>query len=150
MRLLRWLPLGVLLMGVAVQAQTPAAYPAELDKAKLSYAIGYKIGSQFADGKPALDLPTLQRAIQDAYARRDPSVSMQDMHQQLQRLGQQMHAEAMATFKRMAIENAKKSAAYLAQNRKQPGVVQLPSGIQYAVLKRAAARSTPRSPAGWW
>jgi FKBP-type peptidyl-prolyl cis-trans isomerase FklB len=143
MRLLRWLPLGVLLMGVAVQAQTPAAHPAELDKAKLSYAIGYKIGSQFADGKPALDLPTLQRAIQDAYARRDPSVSMQDMHQQLQRLGQQMHAEAMATFKRMAIENAKKSAAYLAQNRKQPGVVQLPSGIQYAVLKKGSGTVHP-------
>jgi len=143
MRWLRRLPFGVLLVWSVVQAQTPAAQPAGLDKAKLSYAIGYKIGSQFADGKPALDLPTLQRAIQDAYARRDPSVSMQDMHQQLQRLGQQMHAEAVATFKRMAAENAQKSARYMARNRQQPGVVQLPSGIQYAVLAKGSGTVHP-------
>jgi len=143
MRWLRWLPLGALLMGSAVQAQTPAAHPAGLDKAKLSYAIGYQIGSQFADGKPALDLPTMQRAIEDAYAKRDPSVSMQDMHQQLQRLGQQMHAEAMASFKRMAAENAQKSARYMAHNRQQPGVVQLPSGIQYSVLAKGSGTVHP-------
>ncbi|GAA0241159.1 FKBP-type peptidyl-prolyl cis-trans isomerase [Rhodanobacter caeni] len=140
---MRWLPLGALLVGAAVQAQTTAGHPAGLDKAKLSYAIGYRIGSQFADGKPAVDLATMQRAIQDAYLKRDPSVSMQDMHQQLQRLGQQMHAEAMATFKRMAAENAQKSARYMAHNRQQPGVVQLPSGIQYSVLARGSGKVHP-------
>jgi FKBP-type peptidyl-prolyl cis-trans isomerase FklB len=143
MRSLRWLLFGALLTGAAVQAQTPAAHPAGLDKAKHSYAIGYQIGSQFADGKPALDLPTLQRAIQDAYAKRDPSVSMQDMHQQLQRLGQQMHAEAAAAFKRMAAENAQKSAQYMMRNRQQPGVVQLPSGIQYSVLAKGSGTVHP-------
>ena len=143
MRTWRWLSLGALLLAGAAQAQTPAAHPPGLDKAKLSYAIGYKIGSQFADRKPSLDIAAMQRAIQDAYDKRDPSVSMQDMHQQLQWLDQQMHADAVATFKRMAIENAKKSAAYLAQNRKQPGVVQLPSGIQYAVLKKGSGKVHP-------
>ena len=143
MRSLRWLSLGALLLGGAVQAQTPAGPPAGLNKAKLSYAIGYQIGSQFADGKPALDLPTMQRAIQDAYARRDPTVSMQDMHQQLQWLGQQMHADAVATFKRMAAENAQKSARYMAHNRQQPGVVQLPSGIQYSVLNKGRGTVHP-------
>ena len=143
MRTWCWLPLGALLLAGAAHAQTPAAHPQGLDKAKLSYAIGYKIGSQFADRQPPLDIAAMQRAIQDAYAKRDPSVSMQDMHQQLQWLDQQMHADAVATFKRMAIDNAKKSADYLARNREQPGVVQLPSGIQYAVLKKGTGTVHP-------
>jgi FKBP-type peptidyl-prolyl cis-trans isomerase FklB len=109
----------------------------------LSYAIGYQIGSQFADGKPDVEIPVLVRAIQDAYARRHPSVSMQDMHQQLQRLDQQMHADALAEFKRVAAANARKSAQYMAQNRQRPGVVQLPSGIQYAVLSAGSGKTSP-------
>jgi len=131
----------LLLSGVThAQSAVPTTKP---DKAKLSYAIGYQIGSQFADGKPDVEIPVLVRAIQDAYARRHPSVSMQDMHQQLQRLDQQMHADALAEFKRVAAANARKSAQYMAQNRQQPGVVQLPSGIQYAVLSKGSGSASP-------
>jgi FKBP-type peptidyl-prolyl cis-trans isomerase FklB len=70
-------------------------------------------------------------------------VSMQDMHQQLQRLDQQMHADALAEFKRVAAANARKSAQYMAQNRQRPGVVQLPSGIQYAVLSAGSGKTSP-------
>ncbi|MBT2144722.1 MULTISPECIES: FKBP-type peptidyl-prolyl cis-trans isomerase [unclassified Rhodanobacter] len=133
---------AVLLLGGVAHAQgaVPTTKP---DKAKLSYAIGYQIGSQFADGKPDVEIPVLVRAIQDAYARRHPSVSMQDMHQQLQRLDQQMHADALAEFKRVAAANARKSAQYMAQNRQRPGVVQLPSGIQYAVLSKGSGQVSP-------
>jgi FKBP-type peptidyl-prolyl cis-trans isomerase FklB len=132
---------GLLLGGVThAQSAVPTTKP---DKAKLSYAIGYQIGSQFADGKPDVEIPVLVRAIQDAYARRHPSVSMQDMHQQLQRLDQQMHADALAEFKRVAAANARKSAQYMAQNRQRPGVVQLPSGIQYAVLSKGSGQVSP-------
>ena len=135
---------AVLLLGGVAHAQGVAQAPTtKPDKAKLSYAIGYQIGSQFADGKPDVEIPVLVRAIQDAYAKRHPSVSMQDMHQQLQRLDQQMHADALAEFERVAAANARKSAQYMAQNRRQSGVVQLPSGIQYAVLSKGSGRVSP-------
>jgi FKBP-type peptidyl-prolyl cis-trans isomerase FklB len=136
--------LGMLLLcGVAhAQSRAPAAVtPAKPDKAKLSYAIGYQIGSQFADGKPDVDIPVLLRAIQDASAKRRPSVSMQDMHEQLQRLDQQMHDDALAELKRIAAANARKSADFMTHNRQRPGVVQLPSGIQYAVLSKGSGDS---------
>ena len=146
---LRWL-LPCLLFAGAAHAQTrmsPPA-PAKLDKTKVSYAIGYQIGSQFADGRsqpgvPDIDIATLQRAIQDAYAKRHPGVSMQDMRLQLQRLDQQMHADALAEFKRIAAANARKSADFMARNRQRPGVVQLPSGIQYAVLSQGSGTVSP-------
>ncbi len=136
------LGMSLLLCG-SLHAQNVAATTAKPDKAKLSYAIGYQIGSQFADGKPDVDIAVLVRAIQDASGKRHPSVSMQDMHQQLQRLDQQMRSEALAEFKRVAAANADKSAAFMARNRKQPGVVQLPSGIQYAVLHKGSGKVSP-------
>ncbi|MEP7186225.1 MAG: FKBP-type peptidyl-prolyl cis-trans isomerase [Rhodanobacter sp.] len=140
--------LGMLLFGGMAHAQqrvpaSAAATPAKPDKAKLSYAIGYQIGSQFANGKPDVDIKVLQRAIRDAYAKHPPTVSMQDMHQQMQRLNEQMRADAQAEFKRIAAANAKKSAAFMARNRQQPGVVQLPSGIQYAVLSSGSGKVSP-------
>jgi FKBP-type peptidyl-prolyl cis-trans isomerase FklB len=146
MTYLRGLVLGGLLLGGAAHAQNQASSAAATkkpDKVKLSYAIGYQIGSQFADGQPVVEIPVLLQAIKDAYAKRQPTVSMQDMHQQLQRLNQQMHADALAEFKRIAAANARKSAAFLAHNRKQPGVVQLPSGIQYSVLSKGSGAVHP-------
>lgn len=142
---LRGLALGMLLLGgmAHAQDQASASPQVKLDKHKLSYAIGYQIGSQFAGGEPKVDLDTLQRAIQDAYAKRRPSVSMQDMHEQLQQLELQMHADAVTEFKRIAAANARKSADYMARNRQRPGVVQLPSGIQYAVIEQGKGTQSP-------
>ena len=143
---LRNLLLGTLLLGGVAHAQDRAAAvaaPAKPDKDKLSYAIGYQIGSQFSDRKPDVNIPVLLRAIQDAYAKRQPTVSMQDMHQQLQRLDQQMHDDAVTEFKRVAAANLRKSAEFMAHNRTRPGVIQLPSGIQYAVIAKGAGTVSP-------
>ena len=89
---LRWLAHGTMLtmlmsaaMATHAQSRDSAsdAQAAGLDKNKLSYAIGYQIGSQFANGDPDVDIAVMQRAIQDAYGKRRPSVPMQDMHEQL-------------------------------------------------------------------
>jgi hypothetical protein len=38
------------------------------EKGKLSYAIGFQIGSGLADRKMDVDIATVTRALQDAYA----------------------------------------------------------------------------------
>lgn len=134
------------LLGTAVQAkaQVPTAQTsAKPDTKKLSYAIGYQIGSQFADGKPQVSIPALLQGIQDAYAKRHPTVSAPEMHRQMQLLKQQMHTEALAEFEQIAAANARKSAAYMAENRRKPGVVQLPSGIQYSVMAKGDGKVSP-------
>ncbi|HEX7817018.1 FKBP-type peptidyl-prolyl cis-trans isomerase [Dyella sp.] len=139
----RWLALGLLPLAGLAHAQNRAAAPAKLDKAKLSYAIGYQIGSQFASGDPDVDIATVQKAILDAYSKRAPAVPMLDMHRQLQALDEQMHSQAVTEFKHIAATNARKSADFLERNAKQAGVTQLPSGIQYMVLKKGDGNISP-------
>lgn len=144
---LRCLLLGLCVLGGTLHAQglpaTAPSPPQPLDKTKLSYAIGYQIGSRFADGQPQVDLATLQQAIADAYNHRRPTLSAQQMHQLLHQLGQQMHSDALKEFRQIAADNARKSAAYMAKNAKQAGVVQLPSGIQYSVLSKGSGSVHP-------
>ncbi|MHC1479546.1 FKBP-type peptidyl-prolyl cis-trans isomerase [Frateuria aurantia] len=114
-----------------------------LDRHKLSYTIGYQIGSQFAGGDPAIDLATLEHAIEDAYYRRAPSVATQDMREQLQALDAHMHHQAESDFQRIADTNAHNSALYLSRNRQRPGVITLPSGIQYRVVENGKGAAQP-------
>ncbi|RDS78849.1 FKBP-type peptidyl-prolyl cis-trans isomerase [Dyella monticola] len=147
----RWLvPILSLLAACAVQAQGTTHAPTlqkpqvvKLDKHKLSYAIGYRIGSQFSEGDVPVDMAVLEKAIEDAYAKRPPAVARQDMYNQLVSLGARMQDQAMAEFKRIAAENAKKSADFMAHNATLTGVVQLPSGIQYSVIKKGDGTVNP-------
>ncbi|WP_233843125.1 FKBP-type peptidyl-prolyl cis-trans isomerase [Dyella sp. 2HG41-7] len=144
-----WVPVLSLLAAFAVQAQgTSASKPSQppvvkLDKHKLSYAIGYRIGTQFSDGDIPVDMAVLQKAIEDAYAKRAPSVPKEEMIQQLVSLGERMHEQALTEYNKIAVDNAKKSADFLAHNAGLPGVVQLPSGIQYSVIKKGDGATSP-------
>lgn len=147
-RLRWWLPCLLMAGAVHAQDQAPPPAPVKLDKTRLSYAIGYQIGSQFAAGRnqpgiPEIDITTLQRAIQDAYDKRQPTVSMQAMHQQLRAFNQQLRTDAQAEYEQLAESNARKSAAFMARNAKLPGVVSLPSGIQYSVMKKGDGKVSP-------
>jgi FKBP-type peptidyl-prolyl cis-trans isomerase FklB len=133
---------GSLLVVPAMAQQThvakkamAAAHATALDTGKLSYAIGYQFGGQFADGHPDVDVETLVRALEDAYAKRPPAVPVEVMREQLMTLDRQMHSEALAAYRDLATANARKSAQFLLRNGDNPGVVTLPSGVQYQVLR---------------
>jgi FKBP-type peptidyl-prolyl cis-trans isomerase FklB len=115
----------------------PASGAPAIDKTKLSYAIGYQIGTQFANSaQPDVDIAVLVKALQDGYAKRPPGVSIDVMQQQLVNFDAKVQRDSVVEFRRVAVTNAKRSADFLARNRSKPGVVTLPSGIQYAVLAK--------------
>lgn len=119
-----------------VRHSVQPASKVKLDKHKLSYAIGYRLGSQFADGQPDVDMDTVIRALRDAFGKRQPQVSLPLMRQQLQALDRQMHDQALAAFRTLAAQNAQKSASFMLTNADRPGVELLPSGVQYEVLQK--------------
>jgi FKBP-type peptidyl-prolyl cis-trans isomerase FklB len=153
----RWLVSGFLLLAAcAVQAQGPIAPspppqkqppppPVKVDRYKLSYAIGYRFGTQFSGGDfPVdVDINVVKKAMEDGYAKRTPAVSKEDMYDQLVGLGERIRDQAISEFNQIAADNARKSADFMTRNATQPGVVQLPSGVQYSVIKKGDGTINP-------
>lgn len=105
------------------------------EKGKLSYAIGYEIGRDFTDKKMDVDINTVIRAMQDGYAKKDPTVPAEAMRTSLENMQKKMIETAKAEFDKVAGENKRKSDAFLAANKSKTGITSLPSGIQYRVIE---------------
>lgn len=110
------------------------------EKGKLSYSIGYQMGRDFTERKMDIDINTVVRAMQDAYAKRNPAVSEEQMRDTLGKFQQKMMAEAKAEFDKVAGANKAKSDSFLAQNRAKKGIAVLPSGVQYRVIEDGTGR----------
>jgi FKBP-type peptidyl-prolyl cis-trans isomerase FklB len=103
---------------------------------KLSYALGLGIGRQLAQmGAGSLNIDDFATAIKDVIAGNELKVSNQDA----QTIVQDFFAEQEAKQKVASAEKGKAAKAegekYLAENAKKDGVVTLPSGLQYKVIK---------------
>lgn len=112
-----------------------------IDRAKLSYAIGFELGSNFRDENTDVDVNTVIRAIQDAHAGRDPTVSVEDMRTNLMAYQMKMREQAVSQLRQLAAENKAKSDRFLAENRGKTGIQVLPNGIQYRVIEAGNGRS---------
>lgn len=103
---------------------------------KLSYALGLGIGRQLAQmGASELDIDDFATAIKDVIGGERLKMS----NSEAQRIVEQYFAEKEQKLRAEQEEKGKaaKTAGeeYLAQNSKKDGVVTLPSGLQYKVLK---------------
>jgi len=128
---LRWTlaATAMLAAGAAVAQDTNS------EKGKLSYAIGYQIGSDFVERKMDVDVNTIIKAVQDGYAKRTPVVPEDQMRDVLGKFQQKMMTEAKADFDKLAGENKAKSQKFLAENKGKKGITTLPSGVQYRVIE---------------
>jgi peptidylprolyl isomerase len=115
-------------------------------KGKLSYALGYQLGRETAESGEVLDLATMTKALQDGYAKKDPTVPVDQMRDAYQAMQERLQAKAKAAFDKAAAENKTKSDGYLAQNKAKAGVKTLPDGVQYRVIETGSgAKPTPAS-----
>ena len=93
---------------------------------KLSYALGLGIGQQLAQmGAENISADDFAQAIKDVLSGQELKVS----HKEAQTIVQEYFAAEQGKVHKEAGEK------YLAENAKKDGVVTLPSGLQYQVLK---------------
>jgi peptidylprolyl isomerase len=116
-------------------APAPAAAPAMPDKATLSYAIGYDMARDLAERKVDLDVNTLVRAIQDGYAKREPTMAREKLGAALEAFTRRMAEQSRAEFERVRNANRSASTTFLNANKAKTGVQVLPSGVQYRVIE---------------
>ena len=103
---------------------------------KLSYALGIGIGSQLAGmGAQELNIDDFAQAIKDVISGSELKVDNAKAQTLVQNFFREQETKQQAAA--AAAGKAAKAAgeAFLAENAKKEGVVTLPSGLQYQVLK---------------
>ena len=103
---------------------------------KLSYALGIGIGSQLAGmGAKELNIDDFAQAIKDVISGSELKVDNAEAQTLVQNFFREQETKQQVAA--AAAGKAAKAAgeAFLAENAKKEGVVTLPSGLQYQVLK---------------
>ncbi len=98
---------------------------------KFSYIIGYQIGFNLKREGADVDTAVLAEAIQEALSGKKPRLSQEEMQATMKSVQQKKVAERKALLEK----NEKAGKEFLAANKKKQGVVELPSGLQYKVIK---------------
>lgn len=109
---------------------------------KLSYALGLGIGRQLSQmGANDLNVADFAQAVKDMIDGKEPQVPTAEAQQIVEdffrRQEEKQRAEAAEKYKGAKSEGEK----YLSENAKKEGVVTLPSGLQYKVLKEGNGKS---------
>jgi FKBP-type peptidyl-prolyl cis-trans isomerase FklB len=100
-------------------------------KQKYSYAIGFQIGTNLKREGADVDVQAIAQGIKDVLTDAKLSVSMEDMQAAVLAMQKEQQAKRQARG-----DKAKKQGEeYLAKHKKEKGVKELPSGIQYKVIK---------------
>ena len=131
---LRFLAVATL-AALTLTAGMASAQDTTSEKGKLSYALGYQLGREAVESGEAIDVNTLVQAVRDGYAKKDPTVAVEDMRNAYQAMQQRMSAKAKAAFDKASAENKTRTTTFLAQYKGQSGVKTLPNGALYKVLE---------------
>ena len=103
---------------------------------KLSYALGIGIGSQLAGmGAKELNIDDFAQAIKDVISGSELKVDNAEAQTLVQNFFQEQEAKQQAAVAETGKAAKAAGEAFLAENGKKEGVVTLPSGLQYQVLK---------------
>jgi len=111
---------------------------------KLGYAIGMNIGINMKKQNVEADAEQLAAGLKAVFSGEKTLLSEDEMAKILSAYQQEMKMKRVAEMTAAAVENKKKSEAYLAENAKKEGVVTLDSGLQYKVLTKGTG-ATPKA-----
>jgi FKBP-type peptidyl-prolyl cis-trans isomerase FklB len=139
------LTVSLLVLSLFAQGENKAAdskVELKTAKDKSSYAIGLNIGKSFKTQGLDIDLKPLLKGIEDGLSGQKALLTNAEIRDTMMALQKEMMAK-QADRKKIDDEkrkvdgekNRKDGEAFLAENKNKPGVVALPSGLQYVVLK---------------
>ena len=104
----------------------------ETEGEQYSYAIGINFAQSLMRQGAPIDADAVYLAIRDALEGADPRLSADQMTLALRSQAQQ----AGERKREMASENTRLGNEFMANNKQKEGVVSLPNGIQYEVLRK--------------
>lgn len=113
-----------------------SAIPLKTPQDKLSYALGVETGKAFKLHDVEVKPDVFAKGLQDGLKGKSKLLTDAQIKETLQNFQQQTAEKFQKKIQQRAVENNKVSQAFLDQNKKQSGVVALPSGLQYKVIEK--------------
>jgi FKBP-type peptidyl-prolyl cis-trans isomerase len=121
-----------LLAGIAAAQDAPALKtPLE----KRSYALGLDLGRQIHKQSVEVNPALFAQGLKDALAGNKPLMTDEEVRAAITDLQNEIRTKMAQAQKELAEKNKQAGEAFLAENKKKEGVVTLPSGLQYKILK---------------
>jgi FKBP-type peptidyl-prolyl cis-trans isomerase len=135
----KWMALlGLALLALQANAQEPAALKTQ--KEKQSYGVGVQFGIILKTQGIDVDSDLLIKGMKDALAGSKLLMTDDELRTTLNALQQEVTQKQEQAKAAEADTNKKAGETFLAENKKKDGVVTLPSGLQYKVIKAATGK----------
>ena len=128
----------VLVPGISLAEEKPEIKDAA-DRA--SYSLGYQIGGDLERQAAEIDADALLRGLRDALGGTAPSIPPEEMSAILVGLKRKIEITQRQQKQQMAEKYRAEGEEFLAANAEKEGVVTLPSGLQYRVIKQGTGSS---------
>jgi FKBP-type peptidyl-prolyl cis-trans isomerase FklB len=113
-------------------------------KDKISYCIGLDIGKSLKRQSIDVEDNFLIQGLKDGLSDRKQLLTDEEARTILAAFQKRMVAKHTEEAMKAGEKNKKEGEEFLAQNKKKPGVVTLPSGLQYKILKEGTGK-TPKA-----
>jgi FKBP-type peptidyl-prolyl cis-trans isomerase FklB len=124
--------------GVSLAGEKPVLRE---ERDRVSYSVGYQIGGDFKQQRTDIDRDAFLKGIEDALAEAEPPLSPEEMRAILQEMKAKILAEERQQ-KQTAVEQYRgEGREFLAANARKEGVITLPSGLQYKILREGTGRT---------
>jgi FKBP-type peptidyl-prolyl cis-trans isomerase FklB len=117
-------------------AKSQAAPPLATLKDKFSYALGMNMGTTMRKQSIEVDPNILAQGLKDALAGGKTRLTEADAQAALTQVQKDVQQKQQAKAQVAGEANEKEGATFLAANKSKEGVVTLPSGLQYKVVKQ--------------
>ncbi|BDV43760.1 outer membrane protein MIP [Geotalea uraniireducens] len=131
---LKWISVvGIALLAVPVCAQETPSLKTEQEI--ISYGIGYDVAKNLKKQGVDVNLDLLVKGLKDGYAGQNPPLAEKELRQVMRKFQADVRRDIVLKRRAEGEQNRKQGAGFLAANKTKEGVVTLPSGLQYKILK---------------
>jgi FKBP-type peptidyl-prolyl cis-trans isomerase FklB len=107
---------------------------------RINYSIGYQIGGDFKRQGVELNPEAVVRGIQDALSGAEPFIAPREMRTTLMNLKRKIVADQQKSQAKQVGKYRAQGREFLAANANKPGVVTLPSGLQYKEIRQGTGK----------
>lgn len=131
--------LGILLLAASagIAGEPPAP---QSGRDKINYVVGVDLARMFRKLRIDVDPDLIVKGIRDGLSGERLPLSEKEVRQILQQFQGDVRRATVLEIRTASVENKKEGEAFLAANKAKEGVVTLPSGVQYVILKAGDGR----------